>query len=1051
MPRTSDYLKKAEDEFNYIDGKIFGGPGSPDYDSQRRQHIVRDDFPDIFKFKPDIIHFTGHGSENGSILDDVGRAIEPQDLRQIFENQIQKEIQLLFLNACYSANLFSELQKVKAIKTIIGIDTEIGDTAAYTFAAIFYKYYLYDKNIPKAYLKAASEYKFRYPQAAILQAFHPSEKLTEVTQYEPTLDKVIRENNIRVRQWKQIPTELMLKIQSTIRAFDDKIMIRAFGDKIMISSDPIMFKAELRNISNILPQINSPEYAINIEWQELRDKQQEIDDLINGESDLPLEGPTLTEKIKDVYNDIIINIFKKIYFDIIIDSIEKVPPLLPEDLDDELLGAMIGIMYSILKSLSILREKINLCFDHDNFYKDYLMSRCHDLINYINLDFDDLRDLLRYEVPDSNKDDPNRDDLNKSYLFYSLFEDVKNQLEDLDEEMQGARSQDSKNGRITRLKDCLEDISDVEEGLINLIRTAIMAGAEHKRISSHRETDNNFSVDGTPLDDDSVQERNYEDIQKIETELEDNPDTLEPQELFSLVTKLLEKIQQEYKVYSKNGAYRYSDIYSCFKGIRDTLQLVKDNIPVHWIKHPYIFPEIMELCNFWRFRLNALERKQVRKYLNQIDYYFSKEMYMKVADSSDVKGNKDNIKVLNIKLLNKIGVANLFVKNYEKAEEKFNKILKIDKSNKVALFNLGIVYQEQDSLEVERKFERSINQFETILRNDPNHVNALTSLGILFYKIQKYDDALPHIEKAIRLSEHENWRALLTKGCILSDGRQQYQDSKLYFEKCESLNPNSIVINLNKAQNLIFLKLYRDSEDLLSKILYKIKDIEDRSTKIITTILLICSRYLRMKNEPADVNEREANAKYIENLLRLINLKDSKFVEWDFHNLQNIVDSDPEIKSEYKDFLKDILSIPGNNVENEKLKKQIQDFVIRNKLVTNKVEYVPEYNNKMQVRIQGNSVKDEIIKSEVEWFVWKISFKLLPDYFKDKTVKSIVFKFDPTFKNFEQEFPVEDNNQEFWINVLGTDERKFEIEVNLVNGYTLKMVNKLRIPTDKKS
>ena len=98
----------------------------------------------------------------------------------------------------------------------------------------------------------------------------------------------------------------------------------------------------------------------------------------------------------------------------------------------------------------------------------------------------------------------------------------------------------------------------------------------------------------------------------------------------------------------------------------------------------------MELCNFWRFRLNTLERKQVRKYLNQIDYYFSKEMYMKVADSSDVKGNKDNIKVLNIKLLNKVGVANLFVKNYEKAEEKFNKILKIDKSNNVALFNLGI-------------------------------------------------------------------------------------------------------------------------------------------------------------------------------------------------------------------------------------------------------------------------------------------------------------------------------------------------------------------------
>ena len=106
-----------------------------------------------------------------------------------------------------------------------------------------------------------------------------------------------------------------------------------------------------------------------------------------------------------------------------------------------------------------------------------------------------------------------------------------------------------------------------------------------------------------------------------------------------------------------------------------------------------------------------------------------------------MKGNKKNINLLNIKLLNKIGVAHMYLEDYITAEEKFKEILKIDESNTDALYNLGLTYQEIEGKDTDKKFTKSIIQFEKILKKDPNHVNALTSLGILFYKIRNYIDS----------------------------------------------------------------------------------------------------------------------------------------------------------------------------------------------------------------------------------------------------------------------------------------------------------------------
>ena len=115
-------------------------------------------------------------------------------------------------------------------------------------------------------------------------------------------------------------------------------------------------------------------------------------------------------------------------------------------------------------------------------------------------------------------------------------------------------------------------------------------------------------------------------------------------------------------------------------------------------------------------------------------------------------------------------------------------------------------------------------------------------------------------------------------GCILSDCGK-HPTAKIYFDACESLNPTSILVNLNKSQNLILLEQYPEGEKLLMEILNKIEAIEDRSSKIITIILLICLRYL---NKDKDNPHNET---LIKDLLRLLELKDSKLVDWNFENL----------------------------------------------------------------------------------------------------------------------------------------------------------------------
>jgi len=100
---------------------------------------------------PDIVHFSGHGVEQGIILQDEygARKIVTREALESLFKEFKDRIKCVILNACYS-----ELQAT-AIKSfvpiVIGMKEELDDEAAIAFSTGFYQAIGAGKNIPTAF------------------------------------------------------------------------------------------------------------------------------------------------------------------------------------------------------------------------------------------------------------------------------------------------------------------------------------------------------------------------------------------------------------------------------------------------------------------------------------------------------------------------------------------------------------------------------------------------------------------------------------------------------------------------------------------------------------------------------------------------------------------------------------------------------------------------------------------------------------------------------------------------------------------------------------
>lgn len=94
----------------------------------------------VFVTKPQIVHFSGHGTPAGALyfenLEGKSNPVEPHVLAELFE-QFSSQVNCVVLNACYA-----EIQAkaiAKHIEYVIGMNQAIGDNAAIAFAIGFYQ------------------------------------------------------------------------------------------------------------------------------------------------------------------------------------------------------------------------------------------------------------------------------------------------------------------------------------------------------------------------------------------------------------------------------------------------------------------------------------------------------------------------------------------------------------------------------------------------------------------------------------------------------------------------------------------------------------------------------------------------------------------------------------------------------------------------------------------------------------------------------------------------------------------------------------------------
>lgn len=106
----------------------------------------------LLRHKPDIVHFSGHGSGSGGIIlqNEAGQSqpVPVRALSRLFA-VLKDNVRCVVLNACYSAEQAAAI--AEHIDCVIGMSSAIGDDAAISFAAAFYQGLGYGCNLKTAF------------------------------------------------------------------------------------------------------------------------------------------------------------------------------------------------------------------------------------------------------------------------------------------------------------------------------------------------------------------------------------------------------------------------------------------------------------------------------------------------------------------------------------------------------------------------------------------------------------------------------------------------------------------------------------------------------------------------------------------------------------------------------------------------------------------------------------------------------------------------------------------------------------------------------------
>jgi hypothetical protein len=106
----------------------------------------------LLQYRPEIVHFSGHGSAAHELIfagdGGAARAVSAEALRRIFR-VLRDNVRLVLLNACWSAPQAEAI--AESVDFTIGMERPIGDGAAITFAASFYRALGFGRSVQEAF------------------------------------------------------------------------------------------------------------------------------------------------------------------------------------------------------------------------------------------------------------------------------------------------------------------------------------------------------------------------------------------------------------------------------------------------------------------------------------------------------------------------------------------------------------------------------------------------------------------------------------------------------------------------------------------------------------------------------------------------------------------------------------------------------------------------------------------------------------------------------------------------------------------------------------
>jgi CheY-like chemotaxis protein len=141
-------------ECNRINQKIRASAGRELLKLEQRHGIsIEWLIEELLNYNPKILHFSGRGSEKSALLfknENTGQIEEvpPSALVKLFK-VLGKEINLVFLNACYSEKQARAI--AEHIDCVIGMSTTISDIAALEFGSTFYSTLGFGRSVENAF------------------------------------------------------------------------------------------------------------------------------------------------------------------------------------------------------------------------------------------------------------------------------------------------------------------------------------------------------------------------------------------------------------------------------------------------------------------------------------------------------------------------------------------------------------------------------------------------------------------------------------------------------------------------------------------------------------------------------------------------------------------------------------------------------------------------------------------------------------------------------------------------------------------------------------